>query len=276
MRRPQRRREGQVAEGVEACVRRVVVRGVEGAQALPRQLRDRRRLAARVVVVGRRRVERRRERAGVPRALRAHRALHLVVHDALALKRRRWVIGPLELEPVALLTEVGLSEQRKEGSIQVDAEQVMIVLGVLRRERVHRVVARGHRVHKRGERALEHVEERVAYGEALAAAERGVLEDVSDAGRVLGRGAEGHVEGVGRVGRVDVQPACSSALVAQLDRRSLKLRQRLDSFDLEAVQAVASSQLERRTARATRYRGGCGGEQPVRGCACGCGEQTAA
>lgn len=48
----------------------------------------------------------------------------------------------LELEPVTLLQEIKLLEFGEEGGIEVDRQKVVIVLRILRRERIGRVIRR--------------------------------------------------------------------------------------------------------------------------------------
>ena len=200
-------RGGEVAVGHQHRVGRVVLAVMEVAQHLPGEGRDLGRVAAAVVVVGDGGKEQRLEPLPDLGRGRAHRALHLVVHHALVDQLGAGVARSRPLDPVPLLGEVHAVETGEEGRVQVHRQQVVEVLAVAGGEGVGGPVARGERVHERVEGAADHHEERVADGKAPAPAERGVLEDVGDAGRIAGHGQEGDEERVVVVLGVQVEVA---------------------------------------------------------------------
>mmetsp|Transcript_20081 Transcript_20081/g.38220 ORF Transcript_20081/g.38220 Transcript_20081/m.38220 type:complete len:243 (-) Transcript_20081:187-915(-) len=209
------------------------------------ELGDVDRVASAVVVVGACGVDVLRQRAAELRVRAAHGSFHLVEHHTLEHKRRRRVLGVLELQAVALLLEVVLGDFGEEHRVQVHGEQVVVVRDVARGEGVHGEVWSGHGVHERVQRALEHVEEGVAHRVLLRAAQHGVLEDVRDAGGVGRGGAEGDVERVVGVVTVCVKVLGACLVVGEGHRRDVEVLDKLDLGDSEAVEPVPLLQRQR-------------------------------
>ena len=190
---------GNVAVGQENGVRGMVVAGVEGLELGVGQIGNGLGIAAAVVVIGGGRKQPALQRMAQPLSRRTQRALHLVEHDALEHQFRTGIVGLGEFQPVAFLGEVAFVQQREERRVEIDIQQVVEILFVLAGERVGGPVAAGEGVHEGVERTPDHHEERIAHRVTLAAAQRGVFEDVGHAGRVLGHGQEGDHEGVVRI-----------------------------------------------------------------------------
>ena len=94
-------------------------------------------------------------------------------------------------QPEILLLEFG----SKDG-VAVNVHEVVVVLGIGRGEGVERVVRPGHGIHESGERAVQHLEERISNRVALGAAQGHVFQDVTNPRRVKGHRLETHGEGV--------------------------------------------------------------------------------
>ena len=157
---------------------------MEALEGLVRERRDRGRVAARVDAVDRVAAEERAlAGARVQRVGRRVDALHLVVHDAVVAERP---VGRLELDVPALLLEHARPELREEHGVEVDIDEVVEVLRVLRRDRVARLVRHREGVEEGLQRALEQLDERLLERVLARAAEDAVLEDVRHAG-VVGR-----------------------------------------------------------------------------------------
>jgi hypothetical protein len=114
---------------------------------------------------------------------------------------------------MSLLGEVQGVQAWEEHRIHVDLEQIVEVLSIARGEGVRGPVAAGEGVHEGVQRAPGHQEEGVAHREALAATERGVLQDVCNARRVLRHGQEGNQEGIVVVLGGEVQVAGAGGAV---------------------------------------------------------------
>mmetsp|Transcript_54400 Transcript_54400/g.140542 ORF Transcript_54400/g.140542 Transcript_54400/m.140542 type:complete len:1111 (-) Transcript_54400:87-3419(-) len=229
---------GQVVVAVEedARVRRVVVRVVEGLELLERQRRDGGRVSAgvdRVRVVGEGELL---GGAVHERVGRGVDALHLVEHHALVRQRLGLV---LELVVPALLREhrrVALRARVQHG-VQVDVDEVVEVLGVLRGDRVARAVGVRERVQERLQRSLEQLDERLLARVLVGAAEDRVLENVRHARRVGHGRAEDDAEDLVVIVRlrrdqlgarllVPVGGALDGVLVDHLDVHQLECRVR--------------------------------------------------
>ena len=174
---------------VDVAVRRVVVLRMEGDERLLREVRDGLGVAARLMAVRRRRVERVHDAALEQVVRRGERALHLVVDDAAVRERVLWL---LDLIVPALLHEDlrVLAHVRVEDGIEVDVHEVLEVLVVAAGHRVHRLVRIRHRVEEGVERAFDELDERLLERVLARAAERRVLDDVRDARIVDRRRAE--------------------------------------------------------------------------------------
>ncbi len=166
-------------------------------------------IAAAVVMIGGGRKQPALQLLTEPLHRRTQRALHLVEHHAFEQQLRIRIVGPGEFQPVAFLGEIAFVQQGEERRVQIDIQQIVEILFVLTGERVGGPIAAGEGVHEGVERAPDHHEERIAHRVAPAAAQRGVFEDVSHAGRVLRHGQERHHEGVVRIvgGQVQVPGA---------------------------------------------------------------------
>ena len=92
------------------------------------------------------------------------------------------------------LREIQRVQPREEHRIQIHIQQVAEILAVLGGEGVGGPVRTGEGVHKGVERAAEHHEEGITHRVALAATQRGVLENVRDPGGVFGHRAQCHHE----------------------------------------------------------------------------------
>ena len=130
---------------VDVAVRRMVVLRMEGDERLLREVRDGLGVAARLMAVRRRRVERVHDAALEQVVRRGERALHLVVDDAAVRER---VLRLLDLIVPALLHEDlrVLAHVRVEDGVEVDVHEVLEVLVVAAGHWVHRLVRIRHRV----------------------------------------------------------------------------------------------------------------------------------
>jgi len=210
---------GEAAVGHEHRIRRVIMPGVEIGQRGVREFGDDQRIAATVVAVNGVRQQRRVQVLPELRYRRTHRAFHLVVDDAVVVEAGAVSIVR-QLHPPAFLGEIERMQARKEHRIEVHAEQVVEVLPILGCERVSSAVGTREGVHIGVQRPPQHHEERVAHWVAAAAAERGVLENVCDAGRILGQGREGDHERVVAVGAGEMimaRPGRRMAVLRKLD-----------------------------------------------------------
>ncbi len=126
----------------------------------------------------------------------AHRTFHLVEHHALEYQVAVRIGGLGKFHAVPFLGEIQRVQPREKYGVQIDLQQIVEILAVLAGEGVGRPVRAGKRVHERVEGAAQHHEKRVAHREALAAAQRGVLEDMCNAGGILGHRAQRHEKDV--------------------------------------------------------------------------------
>ena len=216
---------GNVAEGHENGVAGVVVAAVEGHQLLVAEVGDMRRVAAAVVVVGRGGEQLLAQFVPQHRGDGTHGALHLVEDHTLEYQVAVRIVRLGKLDPVPLLGEVQRIQPREEHRVQVDIQQVIEVLAVLAGKGIGSPVGTGKGIHESVQGAAQHHEEGVAHRIALAAAQRGVFEDVGDAGGILGHGAQRHQEHVLAVVRGQVVMHRAGGLVAVLFHPDI---QRLD------------------------------------------------
>ena len=208
-----------VEEGVG--VGRVVVVAVEGHELVEGQVRDDRRIAARVQAVGGLReqgllgvfVEQ-----GVGRGIRA---LHLVEDHTFV---GHVAVRGFELVVPALLLEGVLGQARVEDRVQVDVHEVVEVLHVGRGHGIAGLVRKGQGVQEGLERSLEQFHERLAHRVLVRAAEHRVLQDVGHARGILGRRAERDAEDLVLVVVDHGQDARARLVVAVDDGRAGQLR----------------------------------------------------
>src|SRR5207253_10621535 len=229
-----------VAVRVTARVARVVVARVEIAEHLPCEVWDVLRITTGDMRIGQA-WEQCLADGAVDRGVRSgERALHLIEDDALVAEAAVWIGWVLELVADSLLLECVFAQEREEGGVEVDLEQVGEILRVARAEEVHRPVETRQRVHEGGERAAGHAEEGVADREALRAGEDDVLEDVRDAGRIAGWGGKEDGEGVVIVGSLDVDVARARSLVLELEVVAFEPVERFASCDRVACDLTRS------------------------------------
>ena len=170
---------------VEARARgyRVIVGVVEVRELLERQRRDRVRVATRVDgvrVVGEGRLLR---GAVQQRVGRRVDALHLVEHHALVRERVLQVLQ-LVVPPLLLEDRTVVLRARVKHRVEVHVDEVVEVLGVLRRHRVARAVGVREGVEEGLERALEQLCKGLLGRVLVAATQHAVLENMRHAGRV--------------------------------------------------------------------------------------------
>ena len=180
-----------VAVEHHARVRGMVVLLVEALEIVVGEVRDGLRVAARVHPIGGVRIERQLADLAQHRRRRRVGALHLVEHHALEHHR---ALGVVELVVPAFLPEGVLGDQREEHRVEIDVDEVVEVLEVLRRHRIGGLVRKRHGVEEGVERALDQLHERLLHRIFARPAEHRMLEDMRDAGRILGRGLEGDPE----------------------------------------------------------------------------------
>src|SRR5690606_2832135 len=97
---------------------------------------------------------------------------------------------------MAFLGEIQLVQTREKYSIKINVEKIIKVLQVLAGERIGGPVRAGKSIHKGVKRAAYHHEKRIANRIPFAAAQGGVLKNVSDAGGVMGNRAQSHQKNV--------------------------------------------------------------------------------
>ena len=187
------------------------------------QVRDVRRVAAGIVCVGRVRIQRRKDRLLQHVVRRGQRALHLVVDDAVDGQ----VAGIVKLPvPALLLEDLAVAvDVRMKDRVQVDVHQVLEVLQVAARDRVHRLVRVRHRVEERVQGAFRELDEGILDRKLLRPAQHRVLDDVRHAGRVLGRRAKSDIEHLIVVVVREHGDARAGLPVAQEERLGVHVRQ---------------------------------------------------
>ena len=82
------------------------------------------------------------------------------------------------LETPSLLLEIQSIQIWAKAGIKVNVQQVVVVLLILGRKRIHRVVIRRHGIHKVRDRSCQHFEKRIANWIFLAATKCDVFQDV--------------------------------------------------------------------------------------------------
>ncbi len=206
-----------VAVGVEVSVARVVMRSVKPPQLLPGEVGDMLRVSARIVRVGQTRKQRAAQVSLHGRLRRRQRTLHLVEDHALVTEPAGRVGWVLELKADSLLLEGILFQQREEGRIEVHEQQIHVVLGIARAERIGGRIGARECVHESRERTPGHAEEGIAHREASRSCQHHVLQDVGHACRITGDGRKGHGEGVVVVTALDMNVPGPGAFVNELD-----------------------------------------------------------
>ena len=229
-----------VAVRVKARVARVVVARVEIAEHLPCEVWDVLRITTGDMRIGQA-WEQRLADGAVDRGVRSgERALHLIEDDALVAEAAVWIGWVLELVADSLLLECVFAQEREEGSVEVDLEQVGEILRVARAEEVHRPVAARERVHESRQRPARHTEERVSHRKLLRPRQDDMLEDVRDSGRIRWRRGKENREPVVVVGSLDVDVACARALVLELEVVAFEPVERFASCDRVACDLTRS------------------------------------
>ena len=140
---------GETAIGHEHRVAGVIVPGMKIAQRRVGEIGNGERLATAVVTIDGVGKQRRVQMMIELRERRAHRALHLVVDHAVELERQRAILGRVgQFQTPALLREIERIEIRKEHRVEINLEQVVEILAILRGKRIGGAVAAGEGVHE--------------------------------------------------------------------------------------------------------------------------------
>ena len=171
----------------------MVILAMERDELLLRELRNGRRVAARLIVVRRIGVERLHELARKQVIGVRERTFHFIINHAAIGQR---CLRILQLVVPALLHEdLGvLAHGRIEHCIEIDVHEILEVLGIAAGHGVHRLVRVGHRIQERIQRALHELDERLLQRVLARAAERRMLHDMRHARIVRRRRAERDVE----------------------------------------------------------------------------------
>jgi len=187
---------------------------------------------------------------------RGVRALHLVEDDAPVGQR---AIRRFQLVVPAFLLERLLADAGEEDRIQVDIDQVVEVLEVGAGDRVAGHVRVGHGVEKSVERAFEQLDERLLDRVLAGAAQHGMLHDVRHAGRIGGRGLEGHAEDLVLVVILQGKQLRPGAEVAEAPGARVDLRDVAFFNQFKTVydchEGISLQQTIRQAARCTGTRG---------------------
>ena len=233
--------EAQEALGVQVAVERdvAVVGPVVAVVAVQVRLvgerGDGRWRAARLEAVGGVGEQRGRKRVVEHRLRVGQRALHLVVHHAVVHQLVRRARRQLKVPAFLLEHRALVVDGRLEHRVQVHLHEILEVLGVGGRHRVHGLVGERHGVQERLHGRLQQVDEGLLDGEPLRAAQHRVLQNVEDA-RVIGSGRlEAYGECLVRVAVLQEEQARAAALVAQDVRGALDLCQVLRPLEREPV-----------------------------------------
>lgn len=132
-----------------------------------------------------------------------------------------------------------------ETRVQVDGQQVVVVLGVLRAERVHCVVQASHCIHKGGQWSIQHFEKWISHRIFAWATERQVLQNVSHAGTVCGSSAEGNRENIVSIFSRNMQVFRSVHCVTQSYCSKTKFRNWLHWFHTIIVYQITNFEFVR-------------------------------
>ena len=114
--------------------------------------------------------------------------LHLIEDDPLIDQRR---VAAFQLIVPAFLLEGVFGQKRKQHGVEIDIDEVVEVLEVLAGHRIGGLVRKGHGVEEGVHGALQQLHERFLHRKLGAAAQDRVLENMGDAGGILGWGLEG-------------------------------------------------------------------------------------
>ena len=178
-----------IAIEVDIAVRRVIIPRVEVREHLLRELRNRRRIAAGLIVVRRIGIECGHNLAFEQVIRRRERALHLIVDNAAigerCLRAFDFIVPALLHEHLRILAHRGI-----EYRVEVDIHEILEILVVAARDRIHRLVRIRHRIEERIEAALDELDERLLERIFARAAERRMLDDMRDARVIRRRRAE--------------------------------------------------------------------------------------
>ena len=135
----------------------------------------------------------------------AHQAEHLAQNHAAPHRRLPFLSLGSDLDAAPFLVEVQPVEARKEGRIDIDREQILVICEIAGGEVVGSAVLGSQRVHGRAQGAAQHREEGAPAGKTLTAAHDQMFQDVSETTRIRGGGEEGHQEGTVLDWHIDVK-----------------------------------------------------------------------
>ena len=172
-------------------VGRMIVARVEILEIRVGEVRNLRRIAARVHPIGGVRVKRLLGDLAEDGGGRRIGPLHLVEHHTLVGERP---LRRVELVMPAFLPEGVFRDQRKQHRIEIHINEVVKVLQVLARHRIGGLVRKCHGVEEGVERPLQQFDEGLLHRIFAAAAQDRMFEDMRHPGRILGRGLEGDAE----------------------------------------------------------------------------------
>src|SRR5210317_109840 len=123
---------------------------------------------------------------------RTHRALHLVVDDALVLEFGRRVIELCEFKSMTFLCEVQFIETRKECGVKIDLQQIIEIFGVFTGKRIGSPIATCESIHESVERTPNHHKKGIAYRIFLTAAHSSMFEYMGNAFRISWNSTKTH------------------------------------------------------------------------------------
>ena len=235
--------EVSVQDGVG--VRQLVVALVRAQELLVGERGDGLGVSARDEAVGRLPEQRAHHAVDEDLLGRGQGTLHLVVDDAVEREGRVWLRGGYLVVPALLLEDAPAAiDRRVQHGVEVDVHEVLEVAVVRGGHGVHRLVREREGVEKRLHGALEQVDERLLDGEAVRAAQHGVLENVEDARVVRGRGLERDGERLVVIGTGEPHDAGARGVMAKDVGAAGELGQGLGALHGEA--RVGGSGCERR------------------------------
>ena len=121
------------------------MRLMEFHQIVVGQINNVLRIAARIIMIGRRREQMVRQRIIKLIDLTAHRALHLIKDNAVIL----WLTRFIQLNTDALLGKIQLMNIGEKTRIRVHRQQIKKIILVLGGERINRPIRCCHGIHER-------------------------------------------------------------------------------------------------------------------------------
>ena len=214
-----------IAIEVDIAVRRVIISRVEVREHLLRELRNRRRVAAGLIVVRRIGIECGHDLALEQIVRRGKRALHLVVDDAAVsercLRALDFIVPALLHEHLRVLAHRGI-----EYRVEIDIHEILEILIVAARDRIHRLVRVRHRIEECIEAAFDELDKRLLERIFARAAKRRVLDDMRDARVIRRRRAERDGEYLVVVRRLQIEHTRTAFFVRKLIRRHIRLGHR--------------------------------------------------